>query len=137
MRIQNGGFGPIDISVSGLKAQGRNVEVISSNIANAHTVDAGNGQPYRRLEAVFKTESGPDQLGGVSLVDVLPDKGALNSVYDPGNPKADSNGFVAMPNVDIPTEMVNLTMASRAYQANASVLKRYQAMVDVSLELLK
>ena len=42
-----------------------------------------------------------------------------------------------MPNVDIPIEMMNLNIASRAYQANAAVLKRYQAMVDVSLELLR
>ena len=50
---------------------------------------------------------------------------------------ADENGYVTMPNVNIPQEMMNLTIASRAYQANTAVLKRYQAMVETTLELLK
>jgi flagellar basal-body rod protein FlgC len=137
MKVDNNTLGPIDIAMSGLKAQKRNIEVISSNVANARTADAGNGQPYRRLETQFKTQSSPEELTGVNLVDVLPAKGELNSVYDPGNPNANAEGFVSMPNVDIPIEMVNLNIASRAYQANAAVLKRYQAMVEVSLELLR
>jgi flagellar basal-body rod protein FlgC len=130
-------MGPIDIAVSGLKAQGRSVEIISSNIANARTTDAGSGEPYRRLEAVLKTNDKPESLAGVSLVDVLPDKSDFARVLDPGNPAADSQGYIRMPNVDIPVEMMNLTIASRTYQANAAVLKRYQSMVETSLELLR
>jgi flagellar basal-body rod protein FlgC len=136
MRVDNN-LGAIDIAISGLKAQGRTMEVISSNIANSRTVDNGSGQPYRKLETVLKTSSGPDQLSGVSLVDVLPEQGDFLKILDPGNPSADAQGYVSMPNVDIPTEMVNLNLASRIYQANAAVLKRYQGMVDTSLELLK
>ena len=53
MKIENG-FGPIDIAVSGLRAQNKQMEVISSNIANARTTDAGKGEPYRRLEAISR-----------------------------------------------------------------------------------
>ena len=49
-------FSPLDISISGLKAQGKQMEVISSNVANARTSDAGKGEPYRRLEATFKSD---------------------------------------------------------------------------------
>ena len=66
-----------------------------------------------------------------------PTKADFVKVLDPGNPRADAQGYVSMPNVDIPTELMNLNIASRAYQANAAVLKRYQMMVDVSLELLR
>ncbi len=129
---------PLDIAVSGLKAQNKNMEVISSNVANSRTLDAGKGQPYRRLEAILKADNANGNgVGGVKLDEIVPDKSDFTKMLDPGNPMADAQGYIQMPNVDIPTEMVNLNMASRAYQANAAVLKRYQMMVDTSLELLR
>jgi flagellar basal-body rod protein FlgC len=58
-------------------------------------------------------------------------------VYDPGNPQADTDGYVAMPNVNLPVEMINLNIATRVYQVNVAVLKRYQRMVENTLELLR
>ena len=58
-------------------------------------------------------------------------------VLKPGHPYAVEEGYVAMPNVNMPIEMMNLTIATRAYQANAAVLKRYQKMVETTLELLR
>src|SRR3972149_9963649 len=131
----NNTFGPIDIAISGLRAQGKQREVISSNVANARTTDAGNGQPYRRLEAVFKTSD--DDVGGVSLDRTLVDRSEFPRIFDPANPEADEHGYVPMPNVNLPIEMMNLTVATRTYQANAAVLKRYQQMVETTLELLR
>ena len=127
-------FSPLDISISGLKAQGKQMEVISSNVANARTSDAGKGEPYRRLEASFKSDG---DLGGVELDKILPDMGDFLRVYDPGNPQADGDGYVAMPNINLPDEMINLNIATRVYQANVAVLKRYQRMVESTLELLR
>ncbi len=128
-------FGPVDISVSGMRAHARNMEVISSNIANARTADAGQGQPYRRLEAIFRTQG--KGASGVTVDDVVQDNSPLQRLYDPGNPKADAAGYVSMPNVHLPIEMMNLNIASRAYQANAAILRRYQRMVETTLELLR
>ena len=128
-------FGPIDIAISGLQAQSRQMEVISSNVANARTTDAGRGEPYRRLEVMFKTEG--DDIGGVSIDEIVPDMSDFQKVLDPGNPNADAQGYVMMPNVNLPIEMINLTIATRSYQANAAVLKRYQRMVETTLELLR
>ena len=128
-------FGPVDIAVSGMRAQGRHMEVISSNIANARTADAGEGEPYRRLETVFRTDE--KGVSGVIVDDVVEDMSALQRIYDPGNPKADESGYLTMPNVHLPMEMMSLTAASRAYQANAAILKRYQKMVETTLELLR
>jgi len=127
-------FGPIDIAISGLQAQGKYMQVISSNVANARTSDAGKGEPYRRLEAAFKSEG---DLGGVKLDKILPDMSDFLRVFDPSNPQADEEGYVAMPNVNLPLEMMNLNIATRMYQANVAVLKRYQQMVDNTLELLR
>jgi flagellar basal-body rod protein FlgC len=128
-------FGPVDIAVSGMRAQGRQMEVISSNIANARTMDAGQGQPYRRLETIFRTEG--EGISGVTVDGIVEDTSAMQRLYDPGNPKADASGYITMPNVHLPMEMMSLTMASRAYQANAAILKRYQKMVETTLELLR
>ena len=130
----NNNFGPIDIAISGIRAQSKQMEIISSNVANSRTTDAGNGEPYRRLEAVFKAE---DEIGGVKLDDIISDTSDFLRVLDPGNPMADEDGYVSMPNVNLPVEMMNLTIASRMYQANTAVLKRYQQMVETTLELLR
>jgi flagellar basal-body rod protein FlgC len=128
-------FGPIDIATSGLRAHNKHMEVISSNIAHARTTDAGDGQPYRRLEASFKAED--DGISGVNLDEILPDKSDFIRILNPGHPDADSDGYVLMPNVNLPTELINLNIATRAYQANAAILKRYQKMVETTLELLR
>lgn len=126
-------FGTIDIAMSGLKAYNKQMQAIGSNIANIRTTDAGNGEPYRRIEAMFKA----DGSGGVEISDLIEDKSAFQSILDPGHPNADADGFVLMPNVNMTTELINLNMASRAYQANAAIMKRYQKMVETSLGLLK
>jgi flagellar basal-body rod protein FlgC len=136
MEISNS-FGPIDIAISGLQAQGKNMEVISSNVANLQTTDAGNGQPYRRLEALLKSNDSKDKITGVTIDKIIEDMSDFNRILDPGNPSADENGYVIMPNVNLPVEMINLNLATRAYQANAAMLKRYQEMVETSLELLR
>lgn len=131
----NNTFGPVDIATSGLRAHRKQIEVISSNVANARTTDVGNGKPYRRLQATFEAED--DGISGVNLDEIFPDMSDFHRIYDPGNPNADENGYVAMPNVNVPIEMMNLNIATRAYQANAAILKRYQQIVETTLELLK
>ncbi|RKY23687.1 MAG: flagellar basal body rod protein FlgC [Planctomycetota bacterium] len=134
MEISNT-FGPVDVAISGLRAQDKNIEIISSNVANAQTTDNGKGEPYRRLEAIFKTDS--DGIGGVNIDEITADMSELPRILKPGHPDADEQGYVTMPNVNLPIEMMNLNMASRLYQANAAVLKRYQKMVETTLELLR
>ena len=135
MNIDTSMFGPIDIATSGLKASNKQMEVIASNMAHARTSDAGNGEPYRRLEATFKAHN--EGISLVEVADVVSDDREFQKILNPSHPNADADGYVSMPNVDVPTELINLNIASRAYQANAAILKRYQKMVETSLELLK
>lgn len=133
MKIDSG-FSPVDIAVSGMRAQGKNMEVISSNVANVRTTDDGKGRPYRRIEAILRAD---EKNGGVEIDKIVKDMSAFESILDPGHPDADERGYVLMPNVKLPIEMMNLTIAARAYQANAAVLKRYQKMIETTLELLR
>jgi flagellar basal-body rod protein FlgC len=128
-------IGPIDIAIFGMRAQGKNIEVLSSNVANAQSTDDGTGQPYRRLETVLKTDN--EGMSGVTMEDIVGDMSEFPTVFKPGHPDADKSGYVKMPNVDLPKEMMNLNLAARAYQANTAVLKRYQTMVETTLELLR
>ncbi len=125
---------PVDIAVSGLKAESLRMNVIAENIANASTTRTPSGSPYRRQEVVLSTKDG---VSGVAVNQVAPDLSQYKRVYQPGHPDADKDGYVLMPNVELPVEMINMVTASRAYQANAAVMKRTQELNDVAMELLK
>ncbi|MDH4201309.1 MAG: flagellar basal body rod protein FlgC [Phycisphaerae bacterium] len=135
MKVDPNSFSTIDIATSGLRAYDRQMKLIGSNMANIQTTDAGNGEPYRRLIAEFETNT--DDGGGVDIKDIVQDQSPFQKVFNPGHPDADEDGYVSMPNVNWASEMVNLNAASRAYQANAAILRRYQKMVESSLELLR
>ncbi|OHB57836.1 MAG: flagellar basal body rod protein FlgC [Planctomycetes bacterium RBG_13_44_8b] len=125
----------IDIAISGMRAQSKNMEIVTSNVANARTTDDGHGMPYRRLEAVLKAET--DGIGGVTVDEIVKDMRDFQKIFDPGSPQADKDGYVSMPNVNLPIEIMNLNIATRTYQANAAILKRYQQMMETTLELLR
>jgi flagellar basal-body rod protein FlgC len=72
-------------------------------------------------------------LAGVQTVGIVDDLSELPRRFDPGHPDADPDGFVTMPNVNLPVEMVNLITATRAYEAN---LKAAQAFVDMNQQAL-
>src|SRR5437868_2325174 len=105
-----------NISASGLSAERLRMEVIANNIANAFSTRTPQGGPFRRQDVVFAAVlnrhlgalHAAGQLGGVEAAEVVDDPGELPRVYNPGHPDADQSGFVTMPNVQLPTEMVNL-----------------------------
>lgn len=125
--------GPIDIAISGLKAQSENMSSIFKNLKNYQNTNTGKGEPYRRIETRLQARPG----GGVEVKDTIEDGTEFVELYDPRHPAANAAGYVLMPNVNLPTEMINLTLATKAYQANAAILKRYQQTVDTTLELLR
>ena len=125
---------PVDVAVSGLRAQAQRMNVVSSNIANVNTTRTAGGGPYCRQNVVLTT--GPD--GRVHVDGVVNDtSGEFKPMHQPGHRDADAQGMVTMPNVSLPTELMEMVAASRAYQANAAILKRYQESVNVALELLR
>ena len=134
----NSMFGPIDIAISGMRAQNKGMSAIYSNVANSRTTNNGSGEPYRRLEAIFKAKAVEDgELGGVMVEELAEDMSDFQQLHRPSHPDANEQGFVSMPNISLPTEMINLTIATKAYQANAAILRRYQQIVENALELLR
>lgn len=135
-------FRHFQISASGLHAERTRMQVIAKNIANAQVTRMADGSgPYRRKEVVFAhvmgralgLEGRADVPGGVRVEGVVEadDEGPL--VYRPGHPDADENGNVRMPNVDVSGQMVDLLMASRAYEANLNSIRAFQEMMRQTL----
>jgi flagellar basal-body rod protein FlgC len=124
-----------EIAVGGMRANTIRMRAIASNIANVNTTRTPAGTPYRRMDVVISTAGG---LTGVKNVQVEPDMTTdFVKVRQPGHPDADADGFVSMPNVQLPTEMMDLVTASRAYQAGAAMLKKHGEVMDVAMELLR
>jgi flagellar basal-body rod protein FlgC len=145
-------FGGLDISASALTAQRLRMDVTAENLANAQTTKGADGQPYRRKEVVLQEIPGGgfgSQLasamgagasaaaGGVEAAGIVEDKTAGKLVYDPGNPDANAQGYVQMPNVDTVTEMTDLIDAQRAYEANVTAMNATKQMFTKTLDLLR
>ena len=132
-------FGTLKISASGLYAQRARMNVIASNMANANTTRTEEGGPYRRKDVVFTAtpfeKELKDGLAGVKVTEVVEDQTPLREVYDPEHPDADENGIVQLPNVNTIEEMVNMMMASRAYEANISTFNISKGMFRKALEI--
>lgn len=131
-------FNVFKVSASALEAQRQRMNVVASNMANVHSTRTDEGGPYRRKDVLFSAEtvqSDSDTLTGVRIVDVVADSSPFRTVYDPGHPDADKDGYVSMPNINIIEEMVNIMMASRAYEASVSAFNMSKAMFLKTLEL--
>jgi flagellar basal-body rod protein FlgC len=135
-----------NISASGLTAERTRMEVVANNIANAFSTRSASGGPFRRQDVVFATvldhqlgrHGGSGQnLRGVQVVGTVDDLSDFPLVYNPGHPDADQRGYVAMPNVLLPIEMVNLITANRAYEANLKVLQAFRQQADQALLILR
>jgi flagellar basal-body rod protein FlgC len=143
-------FGVMDISASALKAERVRAEVVAANMANSETTRTADGGPYRRQHVVFAAAEGERSFanallgnadataaGGVNVAGVVSDAGAPLRRYDPQHPDADAGGYVAYPDINPLTEMVDLMGATRSYGLNASAVQAEKSMIGSSLELLK
>jgi flagellar basal-body rod protein FlgC len=131
-------------SASGLNAQRIRMNLISSNMANINTTQTKEGGPYRRKDAVFEAidkqsfqETLEMYLTDVRVREIVEDKRPYIIKYDPGHPDANEDGYVAMPNINIVEEMVNMISASRSYEANISAIKATKDMVNAALKIGK
>jgi flagellar basal-body rod protein FlgC len=134
----------IQNSTAALDAEQTRLDVISQNIANVNTTHGVDGKPYQRQVVVFETalqsamnSDGSLQMSPLQVAQVKSDNSPPISIYDPGNPDADKNGLVAMPNINIHEEMADLISASRTYEANLAVVKNSRALAMETLAIGK
>jgi flagellar basal-body rod protein FlgC len=147
-------FDAIGIAASGLTAQRTRMDVTSENLANADTTQGANGQPYQRQEVVLQQVGGGfsaalsgamgasavgsgSTAGGVAVTGIVGDPTPDQSVYDPGNPAANAQGYVRMPNVNPVNEMVDMIDESRSYESDITAMNTAKQMYEKTLDLLK
>lgn len=126
------------ISGSALTAQRLRMNVIAGNIANAETTRVAEGGPYRARQVYFEplpTSSSVDGGVGVAVSRILSDTKEPRLVMQPDHPDADEDGYVAYPNIDLSTEMVDLLAATRAYEANVTVVNTAKTMAMRALDI--
>lgn len=140
-------FSSMRVSASGLDAQTKRMNSISSNIANAETTRTAEGGPYRRKDPVMAAQTDRESFGeilqteldehaqGVQVVDVVQDTRPPRMVYNPAHPDANAEGYVAMPNVNTVEEMANMISAQRSYEANVTALNAAKSMAAKALEI--
>lgn len=126
-------------SASGMRAQSTRMRIISENIANEKTTPSSPGEdPYRRKTIAFREVL--DRKTGARTVEVAKiarDDAPFRSLYDPGNKAANSNGQVALPNVDISVEMADMMEAQSAFEANLTAAEASRTMLLKTLDLMR
>jgi len=132
----------VGASASALNAERTRLELISQNIANANTTRGLDGKPYQRQSAVFESilhQAADGSLGTpeMRVAGILKDQRPSQLIFNPGHPDANAQGMVAMPNVSIHEEMADMIIASRAYEANLSVIKNSRMLALQALTIGK
>jgi flagellar basal-body rod protein FlgC len=146
-------FEAIGIAGTGLSAERIRMNVTAENLANADTTKGAGGKPYQRQEVVLsqlgssgfsgalsgalQQSGGALPEGGVEVSGIVSDATPDQQVYDPGNPEADAQGYVKMPNVSTVTEMTDLISESQSYQSDVTAMQTAKSMFTATLGVLK
>jgi flagellar basal-body rod protein FlgC len=135
----------INSTASALDAERIRMDVVSQNIANVDTTRGLDGKPYQRQQVVFESvlqaQQGSDASGAlpqsVQIARIAKDNRPPRMVYNPSHPDANSKGMVAMPDINIHEEMVDMITSSRAFEANLAVVKNARTMAMQALSIGK
>lgn len=140
-------FSSMRVSASGLDAQTKRMNTISSNIANAETTRTPEGGPYRRKDPLMAAQTDRESFGeildnqldegvqGVQVQEIVEDQRPPRMVYNPSHPDANAEGYVAMPNVNTVEEMANMISAQRSYEADVTAMNAAKSMAQKALEI--
>jgi flagellar basal-body rod protein FlgC len=154
-------FGLMETSGSAMQAERVRAEIVAANMANAETTRTESGEPYRRQHVVFAANQSdpdfagsdfnssltrvvgssrlqsPEPAGGVHIAQVFEDRNPPLKRYDPGHPDAGPDGYVAYPDINPLTEMVDLMGATRAYGLNSSAVQAEKTMIASALDIAR
>ncbi len=151
-----GFFDGYNVATSGMSAQRTRINVVSANIANAQTTHTAEGGPYKKQNVVFEdvllstgkkvnsndieqtnSKDSNYELRGVAVRSILQSDAKPVMRYEPAHPDANEEGYVAYPDINPVTEMVNLIEATRSYEANIAAFNTHKSIDAKTLEILK
>ena len=135
-----------NISSTGVNFYKNSLDAIAYNVANINTVRSMEQGAVRRQTVVGTADASPapSMVGtggtvgnGVSFKMVQSDSGVGLVTYDPEHPLANEDGYVRRPDIDLTTEMADMIIAQRGYQANLAVIQRATESYQAALQLGK
>ncbi len=139
----------LKISSSALTAERIRMNVISSNLANANTTRTEEGGPYKRKDVLFSARNSGIEfdslmrtafdpaLKEVNVDGIVEDQKAPKMVYNPNHPDADAKGYVAMPNISVMEEMVNMITSNRSFESNTQAIQATKSMATTAIGIGK
>jgi flagellar basal-body rod protein FlgC len=139
-------FKAFDIAGSGMAAQSVRLNTTASNLANADSVSGTAAGVYKPRHPIFEAVRAQLAAHGASpgasetnpavrVRGIYESTAPASQRYEPGNPLADSNGYVFAPAVNVVEEMVNMISASRSYQNNVEVMNTSKDLLLATLRL--
>lgn len=126
-------FGAIGIASTGLTVHRKWLDAVSDNLANLNTVRPTSEDAFRAKYVVAAESAGENQ--GVQVAGIVEGSAEGRLVYEPSNPLADEDGYVRYPDIDMSSQMAQLIMAQRGYQANATVVDRARETYQAALQI--
>jgi flagellar basal-body rod protein FlgC len=136
-------FSAMEVISSGLTSQRVRLNTTSSNLANANTTRTEEGGPYKRRDPIYRATNLGQKGGfsdnlnsamrGVEVTEIVKDDAPARKVFDPQHPDAGEDGYVEFPNVNMVEEMVNMVMASRAYEAGVTAMRSVKGMANKAI----
>lgn len=137
-----------DIAGMGMSAQSVRLNTTASNLANAQAASSSVDEVYRARHPVFASiqknlmqghRAFPTLAGqasvGIQVVDIVESDRPLERRYEPDHPKADEDGYVFYPNVNVMEEMADMISASRSFQINVEVMNSAKTMMQRLLSM--
>lgn len=137
----------LQISGSGLNVQRKRMDTIASNLANIETTRTPEGGPYRRKDVVVSSvpmgeefasalhQEMFDNIRETIVSEVQEDQEEPKLVFNPNHPDSNEEGYVAMPNINMMEEMVNLINATRSFEANVQAINSAKTMALRAIDL--
>jgi len=130
-----GAFDTLSIAGSGLLVHRKWLDAVSDNISNINTATRTDQPAFQERFVNAQAIQYGSGEGGVRVAGVQFGSSAGRTVYEPNNPMADKDGYVKYPDIDLGTQMSDLIMAQRGYQANLATIDRATQAYQAALQL--
>jgi flagellar basal-body rod protein FlgC len=131
-------FRLFDIAGSGMSAETTRLNAVASNLANANTVAGRPEDVYRARAVIFEeVRNAVAREGGaaVRVSEVVQSERPPLTRYEPGNPLANADGYVFVPDISPVEQMVDMIAASRAYKNNVEVMNTTRDLMLATLRI--
>lgn len=128
-------FDAIGIASTGMTVHRKWIDAISDNIANINTVRASSEEAFAARYVDVATIGTPQSNQGVHVAGIELGDTEGRLVYEPDHPLADEGGYVRYPEIDLGSQMIQLIMAQRGYQASAAVVDRARSSYEQAIAI--